>query len=578
MTQSNKVEDEQVDTVGILKEADKITLGILTGITEPVHVKMNARRPPKLFEYLVVESIEPNINTNKYFLSFVEDARTASNAFSNPSFVSDNEILNFETASEAAEAGMTDSRDRGYEGHLRIVGSISELIKGNFEAPRMALDPASRVYAAPVQLLNNIFSPKGEYDEFGRMGVLASNPDVEVSFDFNAVTNFRLGIFGITRYGKTNVALSCVKNYAQKGATMVIFDITGDYSTLDNADYNNNLNVVNARIGISTLSAEEFIELLNISDRADNQRAVLHQLFTEDLKTLDEGAFSRKLFLDLKTIAESTSREDRSLVTAARSLTNNLGPKLNRLSRVLSYGDCDTMKELKTDKINIINLRSLKTKQLDKAAGYYLKELYNRREKSMELDEKNTHIYLNTENGEFPTPVVVLLEEAQNFIPAEKGSNKTAAIYGREIAKMGAKYGLGLIIISQQPSKIDEDVMSQLNSKVVMRLVNDIDQNYILKTSESLSQDLVDHFPNFSKGIGLAVGPVGKIPTIIKFDEVKNRRMGVDLNPMKMWTERKAAKQKTEEEAKEAEEFKEKTKESADAYYKDFADKYIKDE
>ena len=70
-------------------------------------------------------------------------------------------------------------------------------------------------------------------------------------------------------------------------------------------------------------------------------------------------------------------------------------------------------------------------------------------------------------------PVLFILEEAHNFAPAQPRSDaeKRSITTTKQIAQEGRKFGVGLVIISQRPSRLDETTLSQCNSFVIMRMV-----------------------------------------------------------------------------------------------------------
>ncbi len=69
-------------------------------------------------------------------------------------------------------------------------------------------------------------------------------------------------------------------------------------------------------------------------------------------------------------------------------------------------------------------------------------------------------------------PTFVVVDEAHNLIPANPRGKAEAALRElfRTIVAEGRKYGLFLIVVSQQPDKLDPLVISQCENKVVMKL------------------------------------------------------------------------------------------------------------
>jgi hypothetical protein len=118
-------------------------------------------------------------------------------------------------------------------------------------------------------------------------------------------------------------------------------------------------------------------------------------------------------------------------------------------------------------------------------------------------------------------PVLFVLEEAHNFAPAK--ANTPAEVQAvdmvRQIAQEGRKFGVGLVLISQRPSRLDETALSQCNSFVIMRMVNPADQNYIRRVIESLGEDEAKLLPDLDVGEALLSGQMINFPVLAKIKE-----------------------------------------------------------
>ncbi|HYW11790.1 MAG TPA: DUF87 domain-containing protein, partial [Longimicrobium sp.] len=92
--------------------------------------------------------------------------------------------------------------------------------------------------------------------------------------------------------------------------------------------------------------------------------------------------------------------------------------------------------------------------------------------------------YLRSTGSELPT--VLILEEAHTFVARgreDESAGPTASDTCRttfeRIAREGRKFGLGLVISSQRPSELSPTVLSQCNTFLLHRLVNDRDQDLV---------------------------------------------------------------------------------------------------
>ncbi|MEM4776173.1 MAG: ATP-binding protein, partial [Pyrobaculum sp.] len=55
-----------------------------------------------------------------------------------------------------------------------------------------------------------------------------------------------------------------------------------------------------------------------------------------------------------------------------------------------------------------------------------------------------------------------------------------------KIAREGRKFGIGLCLISQRPSKLDQDVVSQAMTQIFKRMINPHDLKYVAAVAEHL--------------------------------------------------------------------------------------------
>jgi DNA helicase HerA-like ATPase len=119
-------------------------------------------------------------------------------------------------------------------------------------------------------------------------------------------------------------------------------------------------------------------------------------------------------------------------------------------------------------------------------------------------------------------PFMTIIEEAHNFIPsAGEGQAGTPSVEViRKVITEGRKFGTGLLLISQRPSRLDETTLSQCNTFLIFRLVNPRDQNFVEKVMENLTKADSRLLPGFGPGQGIVSGQAVRFPLLIqvKFD------------------------------------------------------------
>lgn len=139
-----------------------------------------------------------------------------------------------------------------------------------------------------------------------------------------------------------------------------------------------------------------------------------------------------------------------------------------------------------------------------------------------------TDIYEKVSGGEFDFPVFVFVEEAHKFIPYQSSTRSGRII--KKIAAEGRKFGVFLVIITQKPSKIHPDALSQCNSQIIMRITNPDDQQAIAKSSERLGETLLNDLPGLNTGEAVLVGEMTRAPVMVRVKKRRTREGGSDID------------------------------------------------
>ena len=77
----------------------------------------------------------------------------------------------------------------------------------------------------------------------------------------------------------------------------------------------------------------------------------------------------------------------------------------------------------------------------------------------------------------------VIIDEAQNVIPAGKRTSATASLI--KFVKEGRNFGLSFVVTTQQPKALDPNVLSQVETFIVHKLVSQSDIDYVLDNLKS---------------------------------------------------------------------------------------------
>jgi hypothetical protein len=72
------------------------------------------------------------------------------------------------------------------------------------------------------------------------------------------------------------------------------------------------------------------------------------------------------------------------------------------------------------------------------------------------------------------------------------------------------------MLISQRPSRLDETIVSQCNSFLILRLVNPRDQTFVRAIMENLTESDARMIPGFGPGQGIVSGQVVRFPLPVR--------------------------------------------------------------
>jgi hypothetical protein len=115
-------------------------------------------------------------------------------------------------------------------------------------------------------------------------------------------------------------------------------------------------------------------------------------------------------------------------------------------------------------------------------------------------------------------PILLVFEEAHNYLPSSGTTNIAARRTVERIAKEGRKYGVSIMVVSQRPVEVSETILSQCNNYVVLRLTNPVDQTYIKRLVPDAFSGLTGVLPSLRQGESLIVGEAMPMPLRVQID------------------------------------------------------------
>ena len=393
----------------------------------------------------------------------------------------------------------------------RVIGEYSDK---HIKTSRILIKPGNRVYIAPVDMMENMFSFPEE--ESLSIGELTDRENVSVSVSVKGMMR-HVAILAQTGAGKSHTAGVLMEELLKKGASIIVIDPHADYVLMRQAQeggfYSSSIRTFRTPLStgryaqgngivrsftlrFSDLDSEDISEIMGIKESWTNLRKSVEE-------TLSKMHGSRD-FDDFMKTASELPAEDYHRITGRLRL-------LGKVRSIFSENTTGIGDYLSPGKMSILDLSGMDQFLANYFSYRVLKETYEAKV-----------------NGTYRFPVFVFIEEAHNFVPPLSGTLISQMI--KKIASEGRKFGIFLVVITQRPCKIDQDVLSQCNSQIILRITNPLDQKAVVESGESVSQSIIDDLPSLNVGEAILVGQFVRMPVSVRIRERESREGGGDID------------------------------------------------
>src|SRR5829696_960457 len=128
-------------------------------------------------------------------------------------------------------------------------------------------------------------------------------------------------------------------------------------------------------------------------------------------------------------------------------------------------------------------------------------------------------------------PCLIVIDEAHNVCPRQPGDTVTALAtnYASLIAAEGRKFGLYLLTSTQRPQKVHDEVLSQCDNLLLMRMNSEADLSHLRDTFSFVPAGLIQRATTFRQGESLVAGKLAPHPTYVRFGQRLSREGGADI-------------------------------------------------
>ncbi len=430
------------------------------------------------------------------------------------------------------------------------------------------------------------------------VGNISISESLNAKIDLNKLVSRHCAILGSTGSGKSNavgILLNAIANKNFKSSRILVIDPHGEYNGVLKEE--SNVFRINAEKGGNNLFipfwALPFNELLSIfsGTLSDQNRDYFRTKIVEaKLKSIDENKLDvekelitadspipfslQQLWFELDDFERQTFNErakpetitEKKVEGSAENLISNEyqpasagggAPFLNNKAKgILSFLDSVRIKlkdstynflfhpgdytpdlkgKVKNDlstllfewlgsnkPVTILDLSGIPSEIMVSISGTLLKIIYD----ALFWGQ-------NLSIGGKEQPLLIVLEEAHNYLKAGENSISSRAV--QSIAKEGRKYGVGLALVTQRPSELDETVLSQCGTIIALRMNNSKDRGHIRSAIQDELQTMIDLLPSLRTGEGIISGEGVKIPSRVQFYKLSNAPKSSDPIVSEKW-------------------------------------------
>lgn len=337
-----------------------------------------------------------------------------------------------------------------------------------------------------------------------------------------------LAILASTGSGKSYAAANLLKEFARLGLPVLVVDTHGEYQSLINAIIGG-LDIVvelytvklkrqgcqQLKIPVSNLAANDFRHFTNLNDNQVNAlELILNRVYSR--RNADDEDYNLKdIISECENVIERIAGGKTSELheETAKALKRRLIGLDVVFKDVFDAYGTDINKMVVPGQITIIDASLAAQPIKQSVISYISKKLLTGR-----MNKQN-----NLEGDVIDNRLLFAIEEAHNFA----GANLTHSCKYQlqRIASEGRKFGIGLVIISQKPSKIDEEILSQCNSGLYMHITNPKDKDHIRRSFECINDTIISDLDSLDVGEAIIAGAVLDMPFLMcKVDHIKIKK------------------------------------------------------
>ena len=425
---------------------------------------------------------------------------------------------------EAMKGQRADKSDDKIVAEVMIIGSRDEV--GMLRAPVIPFSPGSPIFAADEVLIRSVLGLTGNEMNIGML----EGTNIKVQLSVNSLVQKHCSILAKTGSGKSYTASVLLEELLDQNIPLLIIDPHSEYSSLKvesegSAEdfsrfgikpkgYGSNITIYTPSSKVINPDADELFRLNGMNLTVKDLTSIFPDNFsTTHIGILYEAIQKVRTELETYTIEDIIFEVGNDKSKAKWNVINVL--EQIRDTNILSPNPTSIEELFQKGKASVIDFKGVPP------------EL-----QSMIVANLCSSLFESRKLNRIP-PGMLVVEEAHNYAP-EKGFSKTTSTdILRTIASEGRKFGLGMMVISQRPARIDKNVLSQCGTQVIMKVTNPNDLKAISKGLEGVTSYVEEELMRLPPGVAMLVSNEIERPVLVDIRVRKSKHGGESVNVLK---------------------------------------------
>ena len=401
--------------------------------------------------------------------------------------------------------------------HIDVIGYRD--MRGLLLTPRTTFKAGSDVMRADPAFIRMVLGLEVNPKTDAYIGLLHGH-DIPVALNINDLIQRHACILAKTGGGKSYMSGDIVEELMKHNVTCMIIVPHGEYGAMREAGppadmrfkvkprgYKGRIRefAVNAdpsdktikplRFTFRTLEAKEILELLRTKDL---------RTYLPPMKKALEKLREKKPFYSVKDLIDLLNEDQENripvLVTELEYIDDMgvFASKGTAIDQLIEHG-----------KTTIINLKGVSPD---------IQQMIVKRLASVAFEMRKKDAI---------PPMMMVVEEAHNYCP--QGGLVISSKSLATIASEGRKFGLGLMVISQRPAKVDKNVLSQCGTQIILKVTNPNDVKAISQSIEGLTGGMTDDIQTMPIGMAMVVGAGLESPLLVEVRPRESRHGGAGV-------------------------------------------------